>query len=117
MNEAMTRFLLEAAAPVVSSTIASMITKENLGKLEEDLAEGIGYLTGKIPGEFDDMIVADIEEALKDPALIGRYADMVIDPLKAIITDSENKVDDLLLPALEKLEEVLATQPEAAGAA
>lgn len=99
-------FLFKASWPLVAKAIEesleAIVTEENLIKAQEQLREAVAWMTDKIPGDFDDILVGKVEE-LFTADFIAKYGDMVLDPLETFITASENKYDDLLLPAIAQL--------------
>lgn len=113
-----TGFLWKISWPIIArgikNALESVVTEENLQKAQEELKDAVEWLTEKIPGDFDDILVDKLEELFTDSDFIAKYGAKILDPLEAFIIASENEYDDLLLPAIEQLR-VIASIPYSEG--
>lgn len=105
-----TELLLKLGAPILAQAVEMvarmLITEDNLKDIQKKVHDGVQIFTGKIPGEFDDMLVDDLAEAFSSQERITLYGDAILDPIEEWIEHNGFEFDDMLLPVIARFREV-----------
>lgn len=107
MNKTAVKMLLKMFLPMIIKTISETVfTEEHLISAKNQLMIIVAKITGWIPSEVDDALIARIGEEIEDNwDVTAGYIDKLIDPLEVFIDSDYFMWDDYLKPLIVSFRE------------